>query len=311
MRRKSAFICGLFIVALVSLSTIKVAQAYIKRSEWQPPFVWYEYDNVFHDYDIVAYSNGSTATLRIPVLNDYHSPYMNITIVRLVFDNGFKKTLNYTANPIKVDYYDTHWFEISFTADVDKFSQYTPHEYDIRVDYNYPYTSYWSVSWSSYYPAYKFAVFTADQEDVIEAKKRYDALYQSWSSFSGVEARWLARQAAIEGSMAETHLSIWDLASANTSIWNGIDLFEQAYAADIDYLTIYQDAQLNQTMTQSEALKMQADAAMTEADASMLEANSTKVQANAAMNQSYAYLLFGLGFIIISIGVLVYAMKKP
>lgn len=304
MRKKSAFICGLFLVALVSLSIIKVAQAYIERSEWQPPFAWYESDDVFHDCRIVAYSNGSTATLRIPVLNDDYYPYMNITIVRLVFDNGFKKTLNYTANPIKVDLYDTHWFEISFTADVDKFSQYTPHDYDIRVDFNYPYSGYWSVSWSDYYPSYRFAVFTADQEDVIEAKETYDALYQYWSSFSGVEARWLARQAAIEGSMAETHLSIWDLASANTSFWNGIDLFEQAYAADIDYLTILQDAQLNQTMTQSEALKMQADA-------SMLEATATKVQANAAMNQSYAYLLFGLGFIIISVGVLVYAMKKP
>ena len=295
MRKMLVILFGFLVVASVSMSTISPAQASIQPFSWLPPYTYRGYESSY-DSSIVGYEHGATVTLRVPVKGDY-SPYMNVTAVSLVFDTGFNVTLNYTANPIKIDYDETHYFDVSFTANVTETSNLWAHTYTIYVKWDFPFTGTWTEEWDRWWPYYRFVVFSTEQSEAMELEDEYDTIRTYWEYFQSVEGRLLAHEAEVEGEIGNDYLYRWEFANAKTHFQNGIDLWEDAFAAEEDWLTTYQEAMLNAT-------KNEADAALTEADAAARSAD-------ASMNQFYVWILVGLGMILTGVGVITYAFKKP
>ena len=292
-----AILFGFLIATLISMSTISPAQASIQQFSWQPLYVYRGYEGRFYNTYIVGYEHGATVTLRVPVENDNYGPYMNVTAVSLVFDTDFNITLDYTATPVKIDFGEKHYFDVSFTANVTETSNLWAHTYTIYVKYDFPFTGTWTVYWNSWSPSYRFVVFSTEQVEAMELEDEYDTIEAYWEDFESVEGRLLAHEAEVEGNIGYNYLYRWDFANAKTHFQNGIDLWEDAFAAEEDWLTTYQEAMLNAT-------KNEADAALTEADAAARSAD-------AAMNQFYVWILVGLGMILTGIGVITYAFKKP
>lgn len=325
----SVILFSLFLATLISMSNIRPAEAYINRFSWAPPYEFRGYDSTMYDTNIVAYADGTTVSIRIPVEGGF-TPYMNVTAVSIVFDTGFNETLDYTANPVKIEYDEIHTFVISFTADVSELSNEMAHEYYIYVKFNYPFTDYWSVSWSYWYPAYRFVVFTTDQEEAMQLNWKYYSYSDSFPSyyFSDIEARLLAIEADVEASWGSLDMGILDFTAAKEHFQTAIDLYEQAFTAEEVWATQVQEAELEvlqkeadaalveaeAAQTEADAALVDAEAAQTEADASTAEAEASMKQAEAAMKAAeagYVWMFFGFGWILIGIGVIVYGWRKP
>jgi hypothetical protein len=249
-----------------------------------------------YDTQIVVYEHGATVTLGVLVVNPY-DPYVNVTAVSLVFDTGFNVTLNYTATPVKIDFHEKHYFDVSFTANVTETPNAWAHEYTIYVKYDFPSTGTWIAEWDYWYPAYRFVVYSADQLEATDLQAEYDTSRTYWDYFESVEGRLLAYEAEEEGEIGYGYLSRWDFANAKIHFQNGIDLWEDAFVAEEDWLTTYQEAMLNATKNEADAAAKSADAAAKSADA--------------ALNQFYVWILVGLGMILTGIGVVAYTFKKP
>jgi hypothetical protein len=315
MRKMPILLSVLFAVTLISMLTISPAQASIEEPTWLPPYVFKGYDDMYYQEYIVGYETGEEALLSVPVYSNYYmgSPYwdyqpINVSAVIVEFDWG----INYTStevsedDPVQIPKYETETFTIEFTVpSTTVASNLLAHEYTIWVEHVNATTGSkeirdrWSADWDWWYPDYMFAVFSADQADIMDLFIEYQAYYDSFEpeDFDSAEASFLAGEAVIEATAAHFLLMRGDFAGAKTKLETAVDLYTQAFTAGGDWGTTYQGAMLNVTLNEADANKTLAKAAMTEADA--------------VLNQSYAYLLFGIGFIIIGVGVLVYAYKKP
>jgi len=276
MRKMLVILFGFLVATLISMSTISPAQAAVEEFSWQPPYAYRGYESQFYSTYIVGYEDGATVNLKVLVQSD-SSPNINVTSLSLVFDNGFNVTSDLQTSPVKIDYNQYHSFDVSFTADVTKLSNLRVHAYTIYVNYNDtggPDTYYAYSSWD-----YPFVVFSASQVDAIELKREYDATSTSWYNFETAEAKSLARQASVEGSLAYNYLYQWDFANAKTHFQNALDLYNQTFEAEHERGSKLEDAQMNYY--------------------------------NAAVTQAYAWLLTGVGVILIGIGAIIYAVKKP
>lgn len=290
------------LATLILVSTCKPAQAYIEQWTWLPGYVYKGYDNYYdYYYPIIAYMNGTTAHIRMPVRNDWYSPYMNVTAVSIVFGWGKNITKDYSKpNQVRINYSDVKYFELSFLADVKDFPNDMAHTYIIYVKYEWEFgTGTWTRYWNDYSPYYKFVVFLQNQKDVKDLSMKYSAYSSNYPpySFNTIKGRLLATQAGVEASQAQTLVGIGNFTAAKTHYQTAVDLYDDAFAVEEDKGVAMEDAALNATITG-------ADAAVKEADAAMLEAQ-------ALMNQAYGYILLGLGFVLVGVGAILYGAKKP
>lgn len=291
--KSSVSLFSTLFAALILMPMVNPVCAGIEQRIWEPPYVFRGYDYNYYQTDIVAYLNGTTVKIKIPVYGTY-SPYMNVSVVSMVFDWGLNKTLDYVDEPIKIDYGETRYFTISFTADLDEASNAWAHRYIISVEIVYPYSTTWNA-----YPGYKFVVFSQDQKDVIDLYNKYEAYRNGMPPyyFETTKAGLLATQATAEASQAQILWKCGNFTETKTHYQTAVNLYEQAFAFEEDKGVAMEDAELD-------AMTKEANATVKQADAAML-------QAQASMNQVYGYVLGGLGVILIGIGTIVYGAKKP
>jgi len=310
---------SLAFVALAIMPSIRPAQAYVQAPIWIPPYAFKGYEDTYYYTNIVAYTNGSTVPIKIPVSGSF-SDGTNVTFVSMKFDWGLNVTSDYRLNPVRIDYGDMHYFDLSFMANINDASWLWAHTWTIDVRYSYYGYNY---SWT-YTPGYYFVVFSQDQVDTRTLASEYNALVNGYYP-NTVGARLLKQQAISEATVAVNSMEKGNFTESKAHYQQAISLIQQSMDSEGTRGGALEDAQLNVTLTEASASMKQADAAMIEAsatlkeaDAAMIEANATKTQAdaavmvaNATLNQSYAWILFGIGVIIISIGILTYAIKKP
>ena len=294
----------LFVATLISMFAISPAQADIEEYTWLPPYVKKGYDGFYGEY-VVIYSHGSSVNIIVPVENDVYPKGLNVSKVIISFDWGQNKTLDLSTIK-QIGHGETEIFTVSFTASAtEAVSSDWAHEYTIYVEHVNATTGptkivgTWSRSWNYWSPAYKFVVFPTDQADAYDLSLEYSSYASAYPtySFSNINASQLAGQANIEASLGSTYYTRGDHASAETQYQTALDLYSQALAAEMEWQTKVEEAELEIALTEAEAATTTADAAM--------------ITANAALSQSYAWILFGIGFIIMGLGVLVYAYKKP
>lgn len=297
MGKISLLLLSALFATLVLMPMVNPVQAHINEWVWLPPFAYKGYEGTYYDCNIVAYLNGTTASLKIPVENDMHYPEINVTAVSIVFTWGVNITKEYTQ---KIETYDTYIFEISFTADANQLPNVMAHAFDVYVKYEYGSTQgERSRSWTYPSPSYRFVVMLQGQKDAMDLRDEY---YSYWNSyppyyFEAIKASLLATQAVAQASQGENLAEVGNWTQAEMHYQTAVDLYEQAFAYEEDKGVTIEDANLNATINA-------ADAAVKEADAAML-------QAQASMNQAYGYLLLGLGFVLVGIGAIVYGARKP
>ncbi|UCE16905.1 MAG: tetratricopeptide repeat protein [Candidatus Bathyarchaeota archaeon] len=307
MKKFSTILFSIMLCALISMFAIGPVQAYIEGFIWLPPYMKKGYDSHYEEY-VVIYKHGSSVNLIVPVKNDWYPNGLNVSKVIIGFDWGQNKTLNISANIEQVGWQETEVFTVSFTADAtEAVSSDWAHEYTIYVEHVNATTGpteivspTWEVDWNDFSgPDYKFVVFSTDQADALDLSEEYDSYasaYPTWS-FNNINASQLAGQASIEASLGDTHYTRGDYASAETRYQNALDLYSQALAAEAEWETKVEEANL--------------EIALTEADANLSTAIAMLRQADAAMTQAYAWILFGLGFVFMGIATIVYAYRKP
>jgi hypothetical protein len=306
MKKFAAILFGISLCALVSMLAISPAQAYIERFTWLPPYMKKGYDSYYGAY-VVIYKDGSTVNLIVPVENDWYLNGLNVSKVIVSFDWGQNKTLDLSANIEQVGWHETEIFTVSFTASANEaISSDWPHEYAIYVEHVNATTGIvetvdatWSRPWNWWSPSYLFVVFPTDQANTYDLSQEcdsYASAYPTWS-FSNINASQLAGQASIKASMGEMYYTRGDYGLAQTQYQTALNLYDQALAAETEWETKMENAEL--------------EIALTEAEANMATANAMQRQADAAMNQSYSWILFGIGFILIGIAAIVYAYRKP
>jgi tetratricopeptide (TPR) repeat protein len=278
---------------------------------------------------VVVYRSGQTASNLVSIVNDV-VPVMNLSkIVVEFYQIGKNKTLDLSASPYQLQNGQTGIFTVSFTADGTEFISGIQFDYNLIFEWVNATTGpmkvvgYWEYArWWTGQPA--FQVYPAAQADAIDSLSTYNAYYNTygtwyWTSDLG---RQKANQAIIEKNLGDTYSTRGDYTSALTQYNNANTLWEEALAAENDYRTKWNDADLNTTlgqnavnMAQADAYKIQAEAALTEANAAVITANATKIQADAALTNAYGWYFIGAGFAIgwslMGVGVVIYALRRP
>jgi len=283
----------------------KPAQAYIERFTWLPPYIKKGYDSHYGD-DVVIYKDGASASLVVPVRNTAYWDGLNVSKVIISFDWGQNKTLDLSTDIKQVGWQETEIFTVTFTASAtEAVTSEWKHEYTIYVEHVNATTGptqivgTWSRPWNYWYPNYFFVVFSTDQADALDCAEEcnsYADAFPTWS-FNNINASHLAGQASIKASLGEMHYTHGDYSSAETQYREAIDLYDDALAAEAEWETKVDEAEL--------------EIALTEADANMAMANAMLKEADAAVNQSYSWMLFGLGFVFIGVATIIYAFRKP
>jgi hypothetical protein len=305
MKKFAAILFGISLCALISTSAINSAHAYIERFTWLPPYMKKGYDSHYGAY-VVIYKDGSTVNLIVPVENDWYLNGLNVSKVIVSFDWGQNKTLDLSANIEQVGWHETEIFTVGFTASAtEAASSDWPHEYTIYVEHVNATTGpvetvdTWSRPWNWWSPSYLFVVFPADQANAYDSSQEYDSYASAYPtySFSNINASQLAGQASIKGSLGDMYYTRGDYSLAETQYQNALNLYNQALAAEAEWETKLENAEL--------------EIALTEAEANMAMANAMQRQADAAVNQSYSWVLFGVGFVLMGIATIVYAYRKP
>jgi len=297
IQKISLLLLSALFTALVLTPMVNLVQAHIEEWVWLEPLAYKGYEETYYEYNIVAYVNGTTASLKMPVKNDMRPPEINVTAVSIVFDWGVNITKEYTQ---KIEWYDTYIFEISFTADANQLPSVIAHTFDVYVKYEYDSAQgERSRSWTYPSPYYRFVVMLQGQKDAMDLRDEYYSYRNSYPPyyFEATKASLLATQAAAQASQGENLAEVGNWTRAEMHYQTAVDLYEQAFAYEEDKGVTIEDANLNATINA-------ADAALKEADAAML-------QAQASMNQASGYLLLGLGFILVGIGAIVYGARKP
>jgi hypothetical protein len=312
MKKLSVALLTMTVFALVLMSAIRPAQAYIERFTWLPPYIEKGYSG-YYGNNVVIYEDGSTVNLLVPVRNDWYPNGLNVSKVIVSFDWGGNKTLDASASVEQVGWQETEVFNVSFMASAtEAVSSDWAHEYTIYVEHvnataePKEVVDTWSRSWNWWSPAYRFVVFSTDQVEANDLSHEYGSYadaFPTWS-FNSIDASTLAGQAEIEASLGGTYYVRGDYDSATTQYETALDLYDHALTAEKAWRTKIDDAELNVTLTQ-------AAAHMTEANAMLRQADATMKISEATVNQSFAWILFGLGFTFMGIATIVYAWRKP
>ena len=334
MRKTIAMLLGLLLAMTVSTVMTRPVNAYpLQTFTWQPPYILKEYKgDPYWDY-VVIYEDGATVSLLVSVKNDaYSTNTLNVSKVIINFyDMGVNKTLDYSASPHPIAYNIVEYFTVSFTASLTEAgSASLDHVYRVYVEHVNATTGPKQKvgTYTLYYydvdPEYRFVVWSATQADAKDLQTEYDYYLDNypWNWFDSIEAEQLAFQATIHGDMGSTAYDNEDYASAKTHYQTALNLYSDALAAERDWVSTDQEADLNVTLTETSALMTSAnadmklaEAAQTEADAALIVANATKIQGEAALTNAWGWYFIGIGFALgwtfMGIGVIIYALRKP
>ena len=258
------------------------AAPYVSEYKWLGYcFRGYDYD--YYNDDIVAYEEGSTATLMVQMYSDLadKAPFR----VKLLMD---WMSSNVTSDEVEIEGGTYHRFEITFEVpDVDEASNLYLHDYKIYYQYTVGTTvSTYKYTLPSGY--YMFAVYSSDQVDMIDLKSELDTYpdLTTITTFPPIvwtaEGRELGFRAKVEENLGDRTYLQGDFASAKTHYVSALNLTKTAVSTDMEKTGGVEDSVIGIL----DSLK------------------------NQVAFQGYAWLLFGLGFILMSIGAIIYLVRK-
>jgi hypothetical protein len=309
MKKIYAALLSLISIAFASVSVVRPAQASISSTPtWVKP-AWRSVSDSVLGYVDVGYVTGTNWTLNVNVHNDAWngSQYLDAKVNRIAVWFDWDKFYNTTFDVTIPKLGDRLLTVIGVTESTSIASNLFTHSYKIYVEYEMTYSdgsgtvtkkNTWGPSSGS-----AFAVLSQDQYDSQIASSNYYSFYYSIYSYVDDYAAsfGLLLQASKEQNLGSLYYSQGEFATALTHYNAGLDKLNQSLTVYMDKKTKNEDATLDKSLAENEAIRANATATTTLAQAT----------ASAAMNNSYGYMLFGLGFIIFGIAAIIYAMKRP
>jgi len=325
MRKKISLLLGFVLISAISMAMISPARADINVISWRPPYVSISGSQV-------VYKDGATATLQVAVLNDVYAKLNVSKVIIEFYTTGKNKTLDLSASPHQILMGNTEIFTVSFTVDATEVIPGSQYRYNIIVEHVNATTGPTRLvspalekDWGAAGLTWLFyVVYVAAQVDATDSLTKYNAYYNYYwlYSWQSIAAEQKSTQAVIEKAIGDTYYGRGDYASALTQYNLANTLWGEALAAEKDWRTADDNADLNVTLTEAaanlkvaDAAVIEANAALVEANAALISANATKVQADAALTNAYGFYFIGLGFAIgwsfMGIGVIIYALRRP
>ena len=309
LRRPIVMLLCFVLVSAISMALMVPAKAAVTISKWQPPYV---------DIDgTVVYKEGVTASALIGIINDVHPEIMmNVSKIVLEFYNlGINRTLDMSASPHQLEHNDYGAFTLSFTADAAVFYPGLSYDFNLIIEWINATTGpqeivgYWEFPtwWTG---MQRFEVYPASQVDAMDSLQKYQSYYDYYYYYywQSMAAREKSTQALVEKGLGDTYYDRGDYANALAKYNLANTLWEEAVAAEKNWRTTMENADLNVSLTE-------ASASLAQGNAALIEANSAAVQADAAMTSANGWFFIGIGFAIgfslIGVGAVVYAIRKP
>jgi len=323
MKKPIVMLLVFVLISAISMAMISPARAAFNLGDWRPPYVSKD--------SIVIYEDGTTASSIVGLSNDVH-PVITMNVSKIIFEFyqiGKNKTLDLSANPYQLQHDQQGIFTVSFTADGTEFYSGIQFDYNLIIEWVNATTGPKKVVGSWEYPRWwtgmpAFEVYPVARVDADDSVEKYYSYYDYywWYSWQSILAQQKSTQAVIEKDLGDTYYDRGDYASALTKYDLANTLWEEALAAEKDWRSKDETADLNQSLTLSEAQlttakasMKEADAAVIEANAAMMTANATKIQADAALVNAYGWYFIGIGFAIgwtlMGIGVIIYSWRRP
>jgi hypothetical protein len=297
----------LLLIGLISMTTIRQAQAGIDSITWILPAWRNKSDSYFGTTVAYAYVAGSTWTMNVMVNSDATNGTndMDARVLRIAVWFEWNKFYNTTLD-VTIKHGDTYLFTINGTTEQTTIaSNLFLHSYKVYVEYEINYLKDGAAvterrTWGplSYGG---FAVLSQDQYDAEQASKNYEDLKNAVSTYVDdyAESNNLFIQAKMKARMAETAYTGGDFSGALEHYNNASSLLEQAFAVYTSKDTAYEKADLD--MEQAQVNAVQANAT-----ARLIEANGL---ATAMMINAAGFAFFGLGFIFFGLAAIYYARR--
>jgi len=263
MKKPFLIVTTLLLSTLISVSMIaKVGANSIQWWSWRG-YVYFGYDS-FYGENVVAFKEGSTATLFVSVRNDFAPDKpINVSAVKVGFDWG----TNYTStqatlpSPVVMQHDEIRVFTVSFTVpNASIVSNLYLHDYKIYVEHVNATTGAKQIveTWVkySYTEPYFFAVYSVDQADAREKSQIISGM--SMPSFNSTVAKLWWSKATNETTLGGILYSQGDFAGAKEHYGTAISLRNQAISAEETTTGGIQDAELTLIQAQAESFKAQA-----------------------------------------------------
>lgn len=263
--KKITTIVYIILISLFVTTTISSANASIQQIEWRPIWGFKGLDNSIYQINIIAYEAGSTATILIPVYDDTGNPII-VSSVKVEFDWG----VNYTStevslnNPVSIPNLSMETFTVMFTVpSTTSVLNTIAHTYKIYVELINATSGpkrivdTWVANWDTWFPSYKFVVFSPDQVIVTDLNFKYNAYKNAFPPgiFTSRNASLVAGQAEIDGAIGQQYYASGNFSLAKSHLQKAINLYLQAIIFERKYSERNQEAQINQTVGYAEYYK--------------------------------------------------------
>jgi hypothetical protein len=233
MKRTSSFIVLCFVVAaLVSMSVIGPAQAYIESYNWIG--ATYEGSDSFYGRYVVAYKEGLKATLVVSVRNHF-SYKINVSAVKV----GFDWNINYSSTecnesaPLVIEPHQSHAFTIEFTVpSTANASNLVTHRYTIFVEHVTSTADPKKVDLFDTLDNDNFAVYSSTQADAQTLYQELNALFTFTPNFTSPRASVLWSEAKSEALKGATYYGRGNFDSAKAAFQSALDSANKAFSTE-------------------------------------------------------------------------------
>jgi hypothetical protein len=192
-------------------------------------------------------------------------------------------TANVTSEEVTVEGDKYYTFELSIPIGaVTEASNVYLHSYVIYFEYTTD-TDPPVIMESVYGTGSNFAVFSADQADIVDLTRQLDAMGVYSGIYVTAAARELLLEAGTEESLGAQMYDRGDFASSLTHYTNALNHTQTGISIDITKITLIEDTIVGVMDSLKGSVSM----------------------------MGYGSVLFGIGFLFIGIGVIIYAVRRP
>jgi hypothetical protein len=310
MKERIAITIGLLSLSLMLIAMATPVHAGTTGARWVEPAYYGEDPSLDHDV-VVGYLENTNWNYSFSWLNSYGYP-VNISAVRMYFDWG--KNYTYSFSPInQIMPGATQTFTLyNATPPITEAPELWTHYYEARIDFvNNTVAPYQVIGSYQVAYGYNFAVLSANHRECLILWHKLDNVnwYYPMSELPAATSTAiygpteitkvyiLFEKAYMEFQYGEAILEAGVFGEAKTHLTNADTMYGQALDTWDERGTAMEDADLNNTIAQTNMYNAEADA--------------TRKTGDAALVNAYGTLLFGLGWVFIGLGAVIYGMKKP
>jgi len=306
MRRQLVAILVLVLAFSLVLPFTASVQAESIEKDWTT-WVNYAYKGTddFYGKNVVAYNEGSNATIAVAVKNDL-TRWINVTVVGISFDwqkpatGWYNSTQASNSMPVRMETGETRYFVVNFTVPKITTAYSVVHDYTVYVEgvdeLDNPVT--WTATRATLFGADKqfFVVYSANQALAMQSAQTIDGIRTALGTpvvWSSAKAGLLWKKAMNATSIAEFHYSQGDFENA-----------EKHYSFALAWIDLAFEAE------ETRGVRLE-DAEIKSAEA---EAKYYDALANFYNGFSNMWTLFGVALVLFAIGYIIRGfatLRKP